>query len=175
MTENDWRDRASPHDSPFSWSPRRSDLAFAVLRNGPVETDALTLALFNPNIAVDAMGNVLTLDSGDFDHLVSLANLIPDLPPTNIPWNTWAIKQPITSQPIDRLLLPLDDDTYMEISVQGYDSVGRELKEPVAVFPTLPDVIHELFELIAYSRVDYDRNSRDDETLEAVLQAVGYA
>lgn len=173
MSDSNWTDRAKSHPSPSSWTPSRSDLAFAVVRNGPVEHHALTLALFKPDIAIDAMGNILVLKSEDFARLTGLANKTPDLPETGTFRNTWVVDQPTTSQTIDRLLVPAGDSDYKQISVQGYAANKKQLKQPVGDVAELPDVLHELFGLISYSRAGYNKGSRNEDTLSKVLDIIG--
>lgn len=175
MSDSTWKDRAQSHPSPSTWTPARSDLAFAVVRNGPVEHHALTLAVFKPDVAVDAMGNVLILKSKDFSRFTELAIQTIDLPQTGTFRNTWAINQPTTSQPIDRLLVPAGDSDYKQISVQGYGTDKKQLKEPVGDITELPDVLYEIFGLISHSRDGYNKGSRNQDVLSKVLDVVGDA
>jgi len=170
---SNWKERAQPHPTPSSWTPTRLDLALAVLRNSPVEHHALTLALFKPNVAVDAMGNVLVVQPEDFTQITTLAKQTPDLPETGVFRNLWSIDQPTTSQPIDRLLVPVNDGEYKQISVQGYAAGKKDLKNPVGDVTQLPDVLYKVFELISHSRTGYERDRRDQNILSKVLDAIG--
>ncbi|KAF9652834.1 hypothetical protein BDM02DRAFT_3183185 [Thelephora ganbajun] len=147
-----WRDRAEWIRNPESWQPQRKDLVFAVIRNAQVEHHALTLALFGPNIAVDANGNVLALRDDDFSTLSSLASQTLELPQTGNFRNTWIIRRPTTSQPIERLLVATSEIEVAETSVQGYNNQGEfKLEHPVGDITILPPLLQDLFGLILKS------------------------
>jgi hypothetical protein len=170
----DWRDRAERVRNPESWQPERKGLVFAVIRNAQVEHHALTLALFRPNIGVDASGTVLALKEDDFSTLSSLASQTLDLPQTDNFRNTWIIRRPTTSQPIERLFVPTSDSEVAETSVQGYNDKGEfELKRPVGEITVLPPLLQDLFGLILKARADYDRQHRNEAVLNKVLDVVG--
>ena len=170
----DWRDRAERIRNPESWQPQRKDLVFAVVRNAPVEHHALTLALFAPNIGVDASGNVLSLKEDDFFTLSSLASQTLELPQTGNFRNAWIIRQPTTSQPIERLLVSTSESEVAETSVQGYNNQGEfELEHPVGDITVLPPLLQDLFGLILKARTDYDPRRRNEAVLNKVLDVVG--
>lgn len=169
-----WRDRAEPIQNPESWQPQRKDLVFAVVHSTPVEHRALTLALFGPNIGVDAGGNVLALKEDDFSSLSSLASQTPELPQTGNFRNTWIIRRPTTSQPIERLLVSVSESEFAETSVQGHNDQGEfELEHPVGETTVLPTLLQDLFGLILKARTDYDRQHRNEAVLKNVLEVVG--
>jgi len=170
----DWRDRAERIPNPESWQPQRKDLVFAVVRNAQVEHHALTLALFGPNIGVDASGNVLALKEDDFTALSSLASQTLELPPTGNFRNTWIISRATTCQPIERLLASTSESEVAETSVQGYNHQGEfELKRPVGDITVLPSLLQDLFGLVLKARTDYDRERRNEAVLRKVLDVVG--
>ena len=170
----DWRDRAERIRNPESWQPKRQDLVFAVVRNTKVEHRGLTLALFGPNIGVDASGNVLALKEDDFSALSSLASQTLELPRTGNFRNTWIIRRPTTSQPIERLLASTSESSVAETSVQGYNDQGEfELDKPVGEITVLPPLLQNLFGLILKARADYDPQRRDEAVLKKVLDVVG--
>ena len=169
-----WRGRAEQIRNPESWQPERKDLVFAVVRNAPVEHHALTLALFNPNIGVDASGNVLALKEDDFSALSSLAGRTLELPQTGNFRNTWIISRPTTSQPIERLLVSTSESEVTETSVQGYNKEGEfKLKRPVGGTTVLPPLLQDLFGLILEARADYDPQHRNEAVLKGVVDVVG--
>ena len=94
---------------------------FAVVRNAKLENHSLTLALFGPNIGVDASGirKVLVLKEGDFSTLSSLANQTLELPQTGNFRNTWIIRRPTTCHAIERLLVSTSESGVAETSLQG--------------------------------------------------------
>ena len=170
----DWRDRAERIRNPESWQPERKDLVFAVVRNAPVEHHALTLALFRPNIGVDASGNVLALKEDDFSTMSHLATQTLDLPQTGEFRNAWILRRPRTSQPIERLLVYTTESEVTETSVQGYNNQGEfELREPVGDITVLPNLLQDLFGLIMKARADYDPRNRHEAVLTKVLDVVG--
>lgn len=92
---------------------------FAVVRNAKIENHSLTLALFGPNIGVDASGKVLVIKEGDFSTLSSLANQTLELPQTGNFRNTWIIRRPTTCHAIERLLVSTSESGVAETSLQG--------------------------------------------------------
>lgn len=174
-----WHSRATPYPHPFT--PERTALRLAVLRNAPVEPEGFTLALFDSpaKIAVDAAGRVLIVQDTDFTGLVALAEKTKDLPLTGNFRNTWVIAQPITSRPIERILLPTHsvggsgyEANYKETSVQGYDGVKTRLKQPVADVQDLPSVLQDLVGLVLEAREDA-HGDRDDEMITRVKSILG--
>lgn len=170
----DWRTRTHEIPDPETWKPERKHLVFAVVRNAQAEHRALTLALFGPNIGVDASGNVLALDDADFSTLSSLASQALELPKTGHLRNTWIIRRPTTCQPIERLLVSINEQQFVETSVQGHNDGGEfELKDPVGDITVLPPLLRELFGSILKARTDYDPHNRNDAILNRVLDVVG--
>ncbi|KAJ7346746.1 hypothetical protein DFH08DRAFT_869202 [Mycena albidolilacea] len=167
----DWHSRAKPHPSPDSFSPTRSALSFVVLRNSQVEPEGFTLALFDTGeekVAVDAMGRVLLVIDKDYTGITTIARRVAvELPETGRFRNTWVIKQPATSQPIDRLLFDVEGQL-VETSVQGFVKGKKELKIPVGDISELPDVLGELAGLALEGRAGYSRGSGDSEMVRKV-------
>ncbi|KIP09503.1 hypothetical protein PHLGIDRAFT_18604 [Phlebiopsis gigantea 11061_1 CR5-6] len=165
-----WHSRAQPHTSPDSFSPTRDNLVLGVVRSAPAQPNGFTLALFSPDIAVDAMGRVSVLSADDFAGLNVLARGTINLPDTGSFRNTWRVKQTRTSQPIERLLVPTSDSALREVSVQGYDKEKRDLSAPVTEYTQLPDTLWELFGLIAESREGYERGQEDVKLIGRVKE-----
>lgn len=179
-----WRDYSDSNPAPSSWQPTESDLAFAVIRDGPGPQDntPLTLAVFgkesNTKIAVDALGAILTLHPDDYAKFVELAGETtkPDFPQSDSFRNTWSVYQERTSQPIDRLIVPVPDGDkpYKETAVQGYSPTQTKLQKGIGkmIDEELPSVLYELFGLIAPAREGFDRSKRNDDTLTSVIAVV---
>lgn len=165
-----WRSRSQPHPSPTAFNPTRDALVFGALRNAPAQPDGFTLALFTPNIAVDAMGRALVLGADDFAGLNALAKETLDLPETGSFRNTWRVKQMRTSQPIDRLFVSTSGNALREVSVRGYDKEKRDLSVPVTEHTQLPDTLWELFGLIVESREDYEQGQEDAKLIGQVKE-----
>ncbi|KAI0082738.1 hypothetical protein K474DRAFT_1654890 [Panus rudis PR-1116 ss-1] len=168
-----WFGRAKPYPSPETFSPSRENLAFAVLHHAPADPDGFTLALFSPDIAVDAMGHLHTIDKADFAGLTHLAQGTLKLPPTGLFMNTWKVAQRRTDNPIERLYVPKAEGDLVQTSVQGYEKGKKELKAPVGDIRELPDVLHEFFGLVAEARTGYERGREDKEFLSRVKAVLG--
>ncbi|CAL1704906.1 unnamed protein product [Somion occarium] len=168
-----WHGRATFHPSPETFTPTREILAFAVLHHAPAIPDGFTLALFKPDVAVDARGKVLILNPDDFTGLSDLARQTLDLPSTGSFMNAWRIAQRRTDQPIERLFVPGSTTALVETSVQGYEKGKTELKTPVGDIHELPEVLHELFGLIAEARDGYERGKEDEDTISKVKAVLG--
>ena len=124
-----------------------------MLYSAPADPEGFTLALFTPDIAVDARGKVLVLRTDDFKGLRDLADRAKDVPQTGSFRSTWQISHTPerTSQPIDRIITsrPGSSDVLEPASVQGWDASLTELKlkQPVGEYTHLPEVLAQLVEL----------------------------
>jgi len=171
-----WHSRSTPYDSPDKFTPTQESLAFAVLRSTQGTPDGYTLAFFTPNIAVDAMGRVLVVPADHFAGITLLAKQTLELPSTNSFRNSWRIDQQRTEQPIERLLVPTKEgQNFKQTGVQGFEKGKKMLKEKVGDLTELPDVLYELFGLVAEAREGYVRGGEDTETIsevKAVLRGV---
>lgn len=155
-----WRTRAHPHPSPASYTPSFASLALLSMRDTPVAQNVLTLAVFTDKVAITASGEVLVLSTEDYDAIIALAQHAKDLPQTGEFRNTWRIDHPITSRPIDRVLIGTAGQEEMkEVSVYGYDSERKELTEPVGDITRLPDELSEVMEIILEGRVGYQKEN----------------
>lgn len=167
-----WHARAHPYPSPADFTPSRDNLAFAVLRSEQAAPAGFSLALFTPDVAVDASGSVLGLADTDFAGLVSLAQQTLDLPETGTFRNTWRVKQSRTSQPIERLLVPAAGGALHETCVQGFEKDKRELTAPIQDSTELPEVLWELFGLVEESRNGYKRGEEDKDMISKVKETL---
>ncbi|KAI0831456.1 hypothetical protein BC628DRAFT_1486749 [Trametes gibbosa] len=167
-----WHVRANPHPSRADFVPARDTLVLAELLNAPADPEGFTAALFRPDVAVDARGRVLQLQSADFAALATLAEQTARLPETGSFMNAWRVAHDRTSQPIDRLFVPASDGDIKETSVQGWDPDKKQLKEAVAQYQELPPVLHELFGYLKEGREDYQRGREEDRDLIARIKAL---
>lgn len=165
-----WRIRAQAHPTPDAFIPSRNELVLGVLRSEPAQPNGFTLALFSPNVAVDALGRVLLLSEADFNGLTALGKQTLDLPETGSYRNTWRVKQLRTSQPIERLYVMSTSDALRQISVQGYSKGKRELSAPVGVYTELPVALWELYGLFGEAREDYERGKEDQTMIGKVKE-----
>ncbi|KAJ3568727.1 hypothetical protein NP233_g5519 [Leucocoprinus birnbaumii] len=166
-----WHARASTY--PDSFTPKRAALRLAVLRNAPVEHEGFTLALFDSpaNIAVDAAGKVLVLEDADFKGLLSLTDQILELPETGSFRNTWVIAHPMTSRPIERILVPVGAE-FKETGVQGFDGAKTQLREPVGEYQHLPSALQDLVGSVLEARKGAD-DDRDESMINQVKAILG--
>ncbi|OBZ75798.1 hypothetical protein A0H81_04158 [Grifola frondosa] len=166
-----WHARAQP--SPRAFVPTRDALVFAVLLNAQADHDGFTLALFRPDVAVDARGAVLTVDPADFARLAELAQQTTTLPPTGSFMNAWRVAHDRTEQKIDRLFAATSTDgPLVQTSVQGYSPRMRQLKPAVGDVTELPDVLQELFGYIQEGREGFIRGEEDKEIIARVKALV---
>lgn len=175
-----WRARASLHPgSPDNFTPTRDALALIVLDSTPRDPDGFTLAFFEPNIAVDAMGRIIDVKQEDFDGIVSLAKQTVDLPQTGSFMNTWRLERETTSMPIERLFVPApaspiaDSEGLVQTSVYGYAKGVGKLKSSVGGITELPDLLKQLFGLFEEARGGYQRGQEDKDVIRKVRDVVG--
>ena len=168
-----WHTRATPYPSPDTFAPTREGLAFASLYHAPANPDGFSIALFRPNVAVDAKGDILVVTQDDFVGLEQLAKQTLDLPHTDLPMNTWRVKQRRTDMPIHRLHVPRSSDEIVETGVQGFEKGKKELKEPVSGINELPEVLHEIIGLVVEGREGYERGKANEEVIGKVKAVLG--
>ncbi|TBU35830.1 hypothetical protein BD311DRAFT_647507, partial [Dichomitus squalens] len=160
-----WHARANPHPSAASFAPTKDALVFAALLNAPTDPQGFTLALFEPDVAVDARGRVLQLRPKDFSRLAALAREAAQLPDTGSFMNAWRVAHDRTSQKIDRLFVKTPGGDVRETSVQGWHPEKKQLKTAVAGYQELPPVLQELFGKIQEGRTDFVRGQEENEDL----------
>ncbi|KAF5376670.1 hypothetical protein D9615_007903 [Tricholomella constricta] len=174
-----WHDRAlhTPHPDPHSFTPTRDTLQLALLLNAPIEHEGISVAFFSQSkengagsetVAVDALGRVLVVAEKDAAGILGLAQEAVNLPSTGAWRNTWVIKRPTTSQPIDRLFIfPASGSATgpHEISVQGFSKQTRELKDPVGDTRELPAMLWELAGLVLEARDGLVYGEKRDEVV----------
>ncbi|RDX56617.1 hypothetical protein OH76DRAFT_1395739 [Lentinus brumalis] len=170
-----WRARAEPYASAAEFTPSKDALVFAVLLNTPADPEGFTMALFRPDIAVDARGRVVQLKPEDFSTLASLAEDATRLPDTGSFMNAWRVAHDRTSQKIDRLFVRTPSGELMQVSVQGWHAEKKKLQTAVGEHDELPPVLHELFGYIQEGRADYQRGQVDNagviEKVKALVEA----
>lgn len=168
-----WHSRANAHSSPSKFTPTRQDLALAILLNSQGIHQGFTLALFKPNIAVDAMGRIIVVPEQDFDHMVALAHKTPELPQTGGFRNTWRVHNEATGKPIHRLLVPTAEGKLVETSIYGYRKDSKKLSTPVEGSDELPDVLGEFFGLALEAEEDYEFLKEDEAVVNKVKAILG--
>ncbi|KAI0709383.1 hypothetical protein C8Q76DRAFT_786155 [Earliella scabrosa] len=160
-----WYSRATPHPSAPDFTPTKDELVFAVLLNAQADPEGFTLAVFRPDIAVDARGRVLQLQPQDFSSLTSLAEETTRLPETGSFMNAWRVDHPVTSRPIDQLFYKTESGEYKQTSVQGWSPDRKQLKSPVGDYQELPPLLQELFGYVQEARTDYERGREENPAL----------
>lgn len=167
-----WHARATSHPYP-DFTPTKDALVFAVLLNAPVDPEGFTMALFQPNIAIDARGRVLQLQSQDFAALAALAQEASGLPDTGSFMNAWRVSHARTSQKIDRLFTKTSGGRDIrETSVQGWDPEKTQLQDAVGDNQALPPVLQELFGYIQEGRTGFVRGEENKELISQVKTLV---
>ncbi|KAI9065138.1 hypothetical protein FKP32DRAFT_1590889 [Trametes sanguinea] len=161
-----WHARAHPHPSSATFVPARDKLVFAVLLNAPADPEGFTMALFRPDVAVDARGRILQVQPDDFAALADLAEQVNRLPETGSFMNAWRVAHDRTDQPIDRLFVTTPGGNEIkQTSVQGWHPDKKDLKTPVADYNELPSALHELFGYIQEGRTEYQRGREENKDL----------
>ncbi|KAI1794499.1 hypothetical protein LXA43DRAFT_883325, partial [Ganoderma leucocontextum] len=167
-----WHARATPHPSP-DFTPTKDALVFAVLLNAPVDPEGFTMALFQPDVAVDARGRVLQPRPQDFATLTALAQEASRLPDTGSFMNAWRVAHDRTSQKIDRLFAKTADGGIRETSVQGWDPEKTQLEDAVGGYQDVPPVLQELFWYIQEGRKGFVRGEENKALISRVKALVG--
>ncbi|KAH8106729.1 hypothetical protein BXZ70DRAFT_1074520 [Cristinia sonorae] len=177
----DWYTRTIPHPSTSTstpFTPTLPTLTLLVTHSSQSDPSGFTLALFKPNIAVDARGRVLLLTRpSDFEGLSSLASHTVEggkVPETGMYLNAWRVKQMRTEQPFERLYVPVPEEGLKKkkvkvTSVQGFDGKQRELREPVEGLTELPDVLWDLTGLVLEARSGFVKGEEDEHVIAKVL------
>ncbi|KAL0061765.1 hypothetical protein AAF712_011368 [Marasmius tenuissimus] len=176
-----WHERAlsTPHPEPEGFQPSYGDLVFVALSNTQVVHEGFSVALFKQdkqNVAVDGLGRVLLVSESDYAGLTTLAQKFTiDLPDSGNFRNTWVVKRPTTSQPIDRFLVKgAEDGKLKQTSVQGWSESTRELKEPIGEYTELPETLADFVGLIreATEGVQYGPGHTDPPMVRKVKEIV---
>ncbi|RPD66285.1 hypothetical protein L226DRAFT_530388 [Lentinus tigrinus ALCF2SS1-7] len=167
-----WHVRANPYASAAEFAPSKDALIFAVLLNAPTDPEGFTMALFRPDIAVDARGRVLQLKPQDFSTLAELAEEATRLPDTGSFMNAWRVAHDRTSQKIDRLFARTAAGELKQVSVQGWHAEKKKLQTAVGEYEELPPVLQELFEYIQEGRTDYQRGQVDNADVIAKVKGL---
>ncbi|KAH6901525.1 hypothetical protein BKA70DRAFT_1308906 [Coprinopsis sp. MPI-PUGE-AT-0042] len=165
-------DRAAAYTNTAAFQPPRSSLELVVLRNAQAEPDGFTLAFYSSDgtsnsdtYAVDAAGSIYVLQQQDATEILALANEVASLPETGEFRNTWFLKSPVTSRPIERILIPKGsgisntpaanyETEFDEVSVYGFNYVERELEQTTNGLDLLPEPLWELTGLVLQARND---------------------
>ncbi len=166
-----WHARAAPHPSP-DFSPTNDALVLAVLLNAPVDPEGFTMALFQPDVAIDARGRVLQPQPQDFTALAALAQETSQLPDTGSFMNAWRVAHDRTSQKIDRLFAKTTVGDIRETSVQGWDPEKTKLQDAVGDYQALPPVLQELFGYIQEGRAGFVRGEENKQLIAQVKALV---
>ncbi|CDO72853.1 hypothetical protein BN946_scf185002.g38 [Trametes cinnabarina] len=168
-----WHARAHMHPSSATFVPSRGKLVFAVLLNAPADPEGFTVALFRPDVAVDARGRILQVQPDDFAALADLAEQVNRLPETGSFMTAWRVAHDRTDQPIDRLFVPVPGGKEIkQTSVQGWHPEKKKLKTPVADYTELPAVLHKLLGDIKEARTDYQRGQEENKDLIDQIKAL---
>ncbi|KAG8771796.1 hypothetical protein FRC12_003403 [Ceratobasidium sp. 428] len=174
-TPSGWHSRAAPHPDGAAYDVQKENVIFGMARNTRVEPEGFSVALFKPNVAVDAMGRVWTLNEQDFSALASLASDRTALYLSPTPSNIRAprVKHDRTDYPIDQLYVSTSKGLHA-IGVYGHDGETTTLKPPVGEITNLPAPLNSLVTLAKEGRDGFERGTENTEVVskvKAVLQA----
>ncbi|QRW20298.1 hypothetical protein RhiXN_09273 [Rhizoctonia solani] len=162
-----WYSRATPHPDGSNYDVKKENVVLGLLRNSRVEPEGFSVALFKPNVAVDAMGRVWTLNDVDFDALTKLATLTRELPDTGAFRNQWRVKHDRTDYPIDQLYVSTSAGLHT-IGVYGHDGETTTLKPPVGDITELPTTLNSLVTLAKEGREGFQRGQENSEVTNKV-------
>ncbi|CUA68889.1 hypothetical protein RSOLAG22IIIB_13842 [Rhizoctonia solani] len=162
-----WYSRATPHPDGAKYDIKKENVVLGLTRNSRVEQDGFSVALFKPNVAVDAMGRVWVLDEKDFDALSKLATLTAQLPDTGAFRNQWRVAHDRTDYPIDQLYVATSSGLHT-IGVYGHDGQTTTLKPPVGDITDLPTSLNSLVTLAKEGRDGFQRGQENAEVTSKV-------
>ncbi|KAH9945995.1 uncharacterized protein BXZ73DRAFT_95507 [Epithele typhae] len=165
-----WHARATPLPTADAsgFAPTADALAFVVLLNAPADPEGFTMALFRPDVAVDARGRALRLQADDAVALLALAERANAMPDTGSFMNAWRVAHPRTSQKIDRLFVRTPEGRFRETSVQGWDPVLKQLKTAVGEYEELPPVLYEFFGYVQEARDGFQKLEANQDIITQV-------
>ncbi|KDQ16018.1 hypothetical protein BOTBODRAFT_31105 [Botryobasidium botryosum FD-172 SS1] len=171
-----WHSRAH-WTSPPSFDPDTAQLSFALTRSTPEIPDALTVAFFAPDIAVDAMGRVMRVGRHDMKTLQRFARRAVGLEQGShskpgAVRSQWRIQQERTDYPIDRLRV-VSDLGVRDVSVYGFEpDATSELEEPVDGLTHLPRAVRNIFGALEEARRDFRSGFEDADMVNRVTKRV---
>lgn len=130
------------------------------------------MALMRPNLVVDASGHLLALRSTDFAAFEALIKDIKQhVPHTGAFMGQWRVQQARTSYPIDRILIPGDE----ERAVYGWtkSEAPLELEQETKGTTTLPKELQTLVGWAKEAREGYVRGNKDEAVIGKIRALVG--
>ncbi|QRV92449.1 hypothetical protein RhiJN_20467 [Ceratobasidium sp. AG-Ba] len=162
-----WHSRAQPHPDGSAYDVKKENAVFGMMRSTRVEPEGFTVALFKPNVAVDAMGRVLVLTKEDFSALSSLAAETATLPNTGSFRNQWRVKHDRTDYPIEQLYVATSNGLHT-IGVYGHDGQTTTLKPPVGNIANLPAPLNSIITVAKEGRNGFERGTENTEVVSKV-------
>ncbi|KAG9096413.1 hypothetical protein FRC06_008689 [Ceratobasidium sp. 370] len=172
-----WHSRATPHPDGAAYDVQKENIVFAMTRNTRVEPNGFSVALFKPNVAIDAMGRVFVLNHEDFSALASLAAEAANLPDTGSFRNQWRqvappFKHDRTDYPIDELHVATSKGLH-SIGIYGHDGQTTTLKPPVGDITNLPPPLNSIVTLAKEGRNGFERGTENTEVVSKVKAVLG--
>ncbi|EUC60262.1 transmembrane protein, putative [Rhizoctonia solani AG-3 Rhs1AP] len=162
-----WYSRATPHPDGANYDVKKENVVLGLTRNSRVEQDGFSVALFKPNVAVDAMGRVWVLNDKDFGALSKLATLTAELPTTGAFRNQWRVAHDRTDYPIDQLYVTTSSGL-QTVGVYGHDGQTTTLKPPVGEITDLPTCLNSLVALAKEGRDGFQKGQENAEVTNKV-------
>ncbi|KAF8606964.1 hypothetical protein BDV93DRAFT_436736 [Ceratobasidium sp. AG-I] len=167
-----WYSRTTSHPDGARYAVNKDNLVFGLTRNARVEQNGFSVALFKPNVAIDAMGRVLVVAKEDFTALEELARSVSSLPDTGAFRNQWRIRHDRTDYPIDQVWVNTANGL-KTVGVYGHDGETTELKTPVNGITQIPSVLNDFVAYAKEGRTGFERGTEDSEVtskVKAILQ-----
>ncbi|KAM5535126.1 hypothetical protein V8D89_011212 [Ganoderma adspersum] len=124
-----WHARATPHPDASTFQPTADALVFVSVLSTMAFPDSFTMALFLPNIAVDAGGRVLQLQPQDFSTLALLAEDVAHLPDTGAFQGFWVVSSRFTCRANDFLHVKTLEGGLKMTGVYAWDPPRRGFRD----------------------------------------------
>ena len=167
-----WHARATPHPDASTFQPTSDALIFASVLSTMAFPDSFTMALFRPNIAVDASGRVLQLQPQDFSTLALLAEDVARLPDTGGFQGFWVVSSQFTCRANDFLYVKTPEGGLKTTGVYAWDARHTELSMPTAGYEHLPPAMHELVGYVQEAHAEKTESKEGGELVRRIKDMV---
>ncbi len=122
-----WHARATPHPDASTFQPTLNTLVFVSRLSTMAFPDSFTVALFLPDIAIDASGRFLKLQPQDLSILALLAEDVARLPDTGAFEGFWMVASRFTCRANDYLHVKTPEGGLKTTGVYAWEPRHTEL------------------------------------------------